>query len=204
MDDLNTDDFRAAISKGRVRRVRTPEGAKFFGKPIGTPITPGMVAARRGLHGKKAVDAILRDEDRAASTTPAAKKPVRVAPSTTPVAQKKPSAPTPAAAKIRPGYGAEAGEWEALKNDMEYADAPEQVDEVLDKAKRWNAEDADEDNKAINDAELKDLEARAAKKKKSLGGGHGGRGNPTALRTAGGGRLAGERTAAAIQRLRRK
>lgn len=41
------------VEKGKgIRRVRTPEGARFFDAPIGTPITPGMVAAARARKGK--------------------------------------------------------------------------------------------------------------------------------------------------------
>lgn len=35
--------YSAAISKGRLRRVRTPEGARYFRLPIGSLITPSAI-----------------------------------------------------------------------------------------------------------------------------------------------------------------
>lgn len=47
-----------------VRRVRTAAGMKFFKAPIGTVITPGMVAEARAQHGEKKTQAILDAQKR--------------------------------------------------------------------------------------------------------------------------------------------
>lgn len=44
---------RGWVSKAvRARRVRTPKGAKFFGQPIGSIITPDVLSAAEKVHGK--------------------------------------------------------------------------------------------------------------------------------------------------------
>lgn len=51
------------VSKGRLRRVRTLAGVKFFGAPIGTLITPGMVYRARKTHGETALEQAFKNED---------------------------------------------------------------------------------------------------------------------------------------------
>lgn len=50
------------IEKGR--KVRTLAGVRFFGKPIGTPITAGMVTAAKNKHGAKATEKALVSQQR--------------------------------------------------------------------------------------------------------------------------------------------
>lgn len=52
-----------ALSKA-LRKVRTIAGVKFFGQPIGTVISPGMVRVARERHGDKKVDAMLVSQQR--------------------------------------------------------------------------------------------------------------------------------------------
>lgn len=47
-----------------LRKVRTMAGVKFFGMPIGTVITPGMVKMAREAHGDKKTDAMLVSQRR--------------------------------------------------------------------------------------------------------------------------------------------
>lgn len=42
-----------------LRKVRTPAGVKFFGMPIGSIISPGMVKMARAAHGDKRTDSML-------------------------------------------------------------------------------------------------------------------------------------------------
>lgn len=53
-EQLDTD-----IMVAKTRRVRTPEGARFFDLPIGSPITAEAVAAAKAKHGGTKVDAML-------------------------------------------------------------------------------------------------------------------------------------------------
>ena len=54
----------AAISKGRLRRVRTPEGSRYFGLPIGSLITPKAIhAAMSRVGDTEKVLAALERED---------------------------------------------------------------------------------------------------------------------------------------------
>lgn len=66
-DDLGA--YIVEVGKG-VRRVRTPEGARFFDAPIGTPITPGMVTAARAKKGKAKTDSMLRSQTTAGGRDP--------------------------------------------------------------------------------------------------------------------------------------
>ena len=47
-----------------LRKVRTVAGVKFFGLPIGSVITPGMVKLAREAHGDKKTDAMLHAQRR--------------------------------------------------------------------------------------------------------------------------------------------
>lgn len=40
-------DFVVSLAAGHVRHVRTPEGAKFYGLPVGSPITADIIAAKK-------------------------------------------------------------------------------------------------------------------------------------------------------------
>jgi hypothetical protein len=57
-------EYEAAICKGRLRRVRTPEGARYFGLPIGSLITPKAIhAAMDKVGDSEKVLAALERED---------------------------------------------------------------------------------------------------------------------------------------------
>jgi hypothetical protein len=58
------DGFKYSVSKGRLRRVRTPEGSRFFRLPIGALITPASIyAARRRVGDDLKLEAALSRED---------------------------------------------------------------------------------------------------------------------------------------------
>lgn len=46
----------------KVRRVRTPQGAKFFKAPIGTIISPSLIASAKTAHGGQSVTRALFQE----------------------------------------------------------------------------------------------------------------------------------------------
>ena len=56
--------FRQDDLEKALRKVRTMAGVKFFGMPIGTIISPGMVRDARAQHGDKKTDAMLVSQQR--------------------------------------------------------------------------------------------------------------------------------------------
>lgn len=57
--------------RGGVRYVRTPEGARFYGQPIGSPITADIIAAAERRNGKRAPKTALAYEPPAKRPTSA-------------------------------------------------------------------------------------------------------------------------------------